>query len=115
MELCGVETVLSGAVSGSLCGLDRVSGGGDPDVIGVDTVVSAVVSECQWDLDSVSRGDIVVSFDDTSLAGGRNAIVSGVDESVCGTNSVLAAGFLDLRGVDQCIMVLTSLCVVSAM
>ena len=44
MELCGVDTVVSGAVSGGLCDLERVSGGGDTDVSGVDTVVSDAVS-----------------------------------------------------------------------
>ena len=39
MELYGVDTVVSGAVSGCLCELDMVSGGGDTDVSGVDTVV----------------------------------------------------------------------------
>ena len=60
MELCGVDTVLSGAVSGGLCDLDRVSGGGDTDVSGVDSVVSGAVSGCLCDLDSVSRGDIII-------------------------------------------------------
>ena len=53
-------TVLSGAVSGGLCDLDRVSGGGDTDVSGVDSVVSGAVSGCLCDLDSVSRGDIII-------------------------------------------------------
>ena len=34
-----------------------------------------------------------------SLSGGGGAVVSGVDESECGVNSVLAAGVLDLCGV----------------
>ena len=59
MELCCVGTVLSGAVSGRMCDLDRVSGGGDTDVSGVDTVVSGAVSGCLCHLDSVSRGDIL--------------------------------------------------------
>ena len=42
-ELCGLDTVLSGAVSGGLCDLDRVSGGGDTAVSGVDTVMSMYV------------------------------------------------------------------------
>ena len=37
MELCGVNIVLSGAVSGGLC--DKVSRGGDTNVSDVDTVV----------------------------------------------------------------------------
>ena len=36
-----------------------------------------------------------------SLSGGGDAVVSSVDESVCGANSVLADGILDLRGVDR--------------
>ena len=52
------------------------------------------------DTDRVSGG-IVMSVDDNmSLPGGGDAVVSGVDESVCGVNSVLAAGVLDLCGVD---------------
>ena len=75
MELCGVDTVLSSAVSGGLCDLDRVSGGGDMDASGVDTVVSD-------DNDSVSGGDIVVRVGDMSLSGGGDAVVLGVDRSV---------------------------------
>ena len=59
MELCGVGTVLSGAVSGSLCDLDRVSGGGETDVSSVNTVVSGAVSGCLCHLDSASRCDIL--------------------------------------------------------
>ena len=59
------------------------------------------VSGCQCDLDSVSRCDIVVSLDDMSLSGGGDTVVSGVDESVCGVNSVLAAGVLDRCCVDS--------------
>ena len=58
--MCGVDTVLSGPVSGGLCALDRVSGGGDTDVTGVDTIVSGAISGCLCGIDSVSRGDIVV-------------------------------------------------------
>ena len=50
-----------------------------------------------------------------SLSGGGEAVVSGVDESVCGVSSVLADGILDLSGIDTVVhMVLTSLCVMSA-
>ena len=41
--VCGVDTVLSGAVGGGLCDHDRVSGGGDTEVCGVDMVVSGTV------------------------------------------------------------------------
>ena len=44
MELRGVDTMLSGAVSGGLCDLDMMPGGGDTGVSGVDTVVSGAVS-----------------------------------------------------------------------
>ena len=53
MELCGVDTLLSGVVSSGLCDLDRVSGGGDTDVSCVDTVVSGAVSGCLYDFDGV--------------------------------------------------------------
>ena len=102
MDLCGVDTMLSGAVSGGRCDLDRVSGGGDTDVCGVDTVVSGAISGCLCDLDSVSLGDLVVRVGEMSLSGGGDAVMSGVDESVCCVNSVLADGILDLEsGVDD--------------
>ena len=41
-----------------------------------------------------------MSVDDISLPGGSGAMMSDVDESVCGVKSVLAAGVLDLYGVD---------------
>ena len=100
MELRGVDTVLSGAVSGGLCDLDRVSGGGDTYMSSVDTVVSDAVSGCLCDIDSVSLGDLVVRVGEMSLSGGGDAAVSGVDESVCGVSSVLADGILDLSGID---------------
>ena len=67
---------------------------------GVDTVVSDAVSGCLCDIDSVSRGDLVVRVGEMSLSGGGDAVVSGVDESVCGVSSVLADGILDLSGID---------------
>ena len=100
MELCGVDKVLSSAVSGGLCDLDRVSGGGDTDASGVDTVsgavsgdlcmvsgggdtdvsgvdtVSAAVSVCLCDLDSVSPGAMVVRVGEMMLSGGGDAVVS---------------------------------------
>ena len=124
MELCGVDTVLSsavsgglcdldrvsgggdtnasgvdtvsGAVSGGLCDLDRVSGGGDTDVSGVDTVVSCAVSVCLCDLDSVSPDAMVVRVGKIMLSGGDEAVVSGVDVPVCGVSSVMTAGELDV-------------------
>ena len=100
MDLCGVDTVLSGAVSGGRCDLGRVSGDGDTDVSGVDTVVSGAVSGCLCDFDSVSRGDLVVHVGEMSLSGGGDAVVPGVDESVCYVHSVLADSILDMCGVD---------------
>ena len=93
MELCRVDTVLSSAVSGGLCDLDSVSGGDDTGVSRVNTVVS-------YDLDNVSRCDIVVGVGDMSLSGGDDAVVLGVDRSVCGVNPVLADSILDLCGID---------------
>ena len=84
---------VSDAVSGGLCDLDSVSGGGDTGVNGVDTVVSD-------DNDSVSGGDIVVRVGDMSLSGGYDAVVLGVDGSVCGVNPVLADSILNLCGID---------------
>ena len=81
-------------------GDDSVPCGGDVELYGVDTVVPGAVSGCQGDLDSVSRGDLVVRFGEMSLSGGGGAVVSGVDESVCYVNSVLADGVLGLCGVD---------------
>ena len=103
-DVCGVDKVLSGAVSGGLCDLDRVSGGGDTDGCCVDMVLSGAVSGGLCDLDRVSRGVTVVGDGDVSVAGGGDlavcVVVSGVDESVCGVNSVMTAGVLDLCGVD---------------
>ena len=70
---CHVEVtwscvVLSGAISGGLCDLDRVSGCGDTDMGSVDTVVSDGVSGCLCDIDSVSRGDLVVRVGEMSLS-----------------------------------------------
>ena len=78
-----------------------VSIGGDTNVSGVDTVVSAVVSGYLRDLDSVSRGDIVVRVGDMSLSGGGDAVVSDVDEPVCGVSSEMTAGKLDAFGYDS--------------
>ena len=122
MELSGVDTVVSGAVGGGLCDLDRVSGCGDTDVSGLDMVVSGAVSGGLCDLDSVSGDgdsgvsgvntvvsddldnvsgvDIVVRVGDMSLSGGGDAVLLGVDGSVCGVNPVLADSILNLCGID---------------
>ena len=73
--LFGDGGVSSGAVSGCMCDLDRVSGGGDTDVSGVDTVASGAVSGCMCDIDSVSRGDVVVRVGEMSFSGGGDADV----------------------------------------
>ena len=100
MELCGVYT-MSGAVSGGVCDLDMMLGGGDKGVSVVDTVVPGAVSGCQCDIDSVSRGDLVVRVGGMSLSGGGDAVVSGVDEPVCGVSSVITAGELDVFVCDS--------------
>ena len=41
-----------------------------------------------------------MSFDEMSLSGGDDAVVSGIDEYVCGVNSVSASGVLDRRDGD---------------
>ena len=84
MKLCGVDTVASGAVNGGL-----------------------------YDLDSVSRGDLVVRVGEMSLSGGGDAVVSGLDESVCCVNCVLQMVFSTCVVLTQLCLVLTSMCVVS--
>ena len=59
-----------------------LSGGGDMDVSGVDTVVSGAVSGYMCDLDSVSRGDLVARVGGMSLSGGGDADVCGCDSLV---------------------------------
>ena len=103
--------VSSGAVGRyvSVCDVS-VSCGCDIELCGFDTVLSAAVIGGLCDLDDVSRGDLVVRVGEMSLSGGGDAVVSGVDESVCCVNSVLADGILDLSdvdtvvsGVDECV------------
>ena len=67
-------------VSGGLCDLDRVPGGGDTDMSGVDTVLSGAVSGYMCDIDSLSRGDLVMRVGEMSLSGGGDSdtVVSGV-------------------------------------
>ena len=117
VQMRSVETAapaLSDPVGGSvscMLGLDAVvlddgddmsvPCGGDVELCGVDTVVPGAVSGCLCALDSVSRGDLVVRVDEMSLSRGGDAVVSGVDESGCYVNSVLADGIIDLCGVDK--------------
>ena len=62
VELCDVDTVMSGVVSVGLCDLDMLSGVGDTGVSGVDTLVSATVSGSLCDIDRVTGGvDTLVS------------------------------------------------------
>ena len=91
-----VDTLESGAISGGLCDLDRVSGGGDTVVSDVDTVVSDAVSVCLCDLNSVSPGDTVVRVGEKSLSTGGDTVVLGVDEPVCGVSSMMTAGEFDV-------------------
>ena len=90
MELGGVDAVLSVIISGGLCDLDRMSGGGDTNLSRVDTVVSG---------DSVSRG-VVVHVAGMSLAGDGDTVLSGVDEPMCDDSSVMTAGELDMCACD---------------
>ena len=64
-------------------------------------MVSDTVSACRCEVDSVSPADIVVRVCDMSLSGGGDAVVSGVDEPVCGVSSVMTAGELDVCGCDS--------------
>ena len=98
MELTGIDTVVSGIISGGLCDLDRVSGGGDTNVSRVDTVVSG---------DSVSRG-VVVHVAGMSLAGDGDTVVSGVDEPVCSDSLVMTADEFDVCACDSDSSVMTA-------
>ena len=77
----------------------------DTGVCGVDTVVSAAVSGCLCDPGRVPRGVTVVGVGDVSVFGGGELDVgvalSGVDESVCCVDSVMTAGELDVCGYDS--------------
>ena len=112
----GVDTLVSATVSGSLCDIDRVTGGVDTLVSAtvdgclcdidsvsgdVDTVLSGAVSSGLCDLDRVSRGDLVERVGDISLSRGGDAIMSGVDEYVCGVSSIMTADGLDVCGRDS--------------
>ena len=92
-----ITFILSGSISGGLCDLDRVSGGGDTNVSRVDTVVSG---------DSMSRG-IVVHVTGMSLAGDGDTVVSGVDEPVCSDSLVMTADEFDMCACDSDSSVMT--------
>ena len=93
--------VSSGAVSGGLCDLDKVSGCGDTDVSGIDTAMSGAVSGGLCDLDNVSRGDVVVRVGEMSLPGGSDTVVFGVDEPMCCRDSLVSEVAGDSSGVDD--------------
>ena len=111
---CCVDKVLSGAVRGGLCDLDRVSGGGDTDVSCVDMVFSGAVSGGLCDLDRVSGGgdtggccvDKVLSgavigglCDLDRVSGGGDTEVSCVDMVLSGA---VSGGLCDLDRVSGC-------------
>ena len=93
--VCGVDKVLSGAVSGGLCDLDRVSGGGDTDVCGVDKVLSGAVSGGLCDLDRVSGGG------DTDVCGVDKVLSGAVSGGLCDLDRVSGGGDTDVCGVDK--------------
>ena len=65
-----------GVSSGDVSGGDvSVPCGDDVELCGVDTVVSGAVSGCLCDIDSVSRGDLVVGVGEMSLSGSGDAVV----------------------------------------
>ena len=101
----------SGPVGGSVSyvlGLDAI-------VLGNGGVSSGAVSGGLCDLDSVSRGDVVGGVDEMSVPGGGDAVVSGVDKSLCGVNSLcqLVSSSCGCVVLTQWCVVSTSLCVVS--
>ena len=107
MDLCGVDTVLSGAVSGGRCDLGRVSGVGDTGVSGVDTLVSATVSWSLCDIDRVTGGvDTLVSAtvdgclcDIDSVSGDVDTVLSGaVSSGLCDLDRVSRGDLVERVG-----------------
>ena len=94
-DVCGVDKVLSGSVSGGLCDLDRVSGGGDTDVCGVDKVLSGAVSGGLSDLDRMSGGG------DTDVCGVNKVLSGAVSGGLCDLDRVSGGGDTDVCGVDK--------------
>ena len=106
--------VSSGAVGRYVSAGDvPVSEGGDTDVNGVDPVVSGDVCGCLCYIDRVSQGDTVMRVDEMALSGGGGDAVSSVDEYVCGVNSMMSAGVLDLCGVDEPVCGVSSVMIAS--
>ena len=93
-EGCCVDKVLSGAVSGGLCDRDRVSGGGDTDGCCVDKVLSGAVSGGLCDLDRVSGGG------DTDVCGVDKVLSSAVSGGLCDLDRVSGGGDTDVCCVD---------------
>ena len=91
---CCVDKVLSGAVGGGLCDLDRVSGGGDTDVCGVDKVLSGAVSGGLCDLDRVSGGG------DTDVCGVDKVLSGAVSRGLCDLDRGPGGGDTDVCCVD---------------
>ena len=107
MKLCGVDTMISGAVSGGLCDIDRVTGVGDTGVSGVDTLVSATVSGSLCDIDRVTGGvDTLVSAtvdgclcDIGSVSGDVDTVLSGaVSSGLCDLDRVSRGDLVERVG-----------------
>ena len=92
---CCVDKVLSGAVNGGLCDLDRVSGGGDTDGCCVDKVLSGAVSGGLCDLDGVSGGG------DTDVCGVDKVLSGAVSGGLCDLDRVSGGGDTDGCCVDM--------------
>ena len=73
----------------------------DMELSGVDTVVSGAVSGGLCDLGSLSPGVMVVRVGDMSLTGGGDTVVSGRDEPMCGDSSVKTADDFDVCACDS--------------
>ena len=107
MDLCGVDTVLSGAVSGGRCDLGRVSGVGETGVSGVDMLVSATLSGSLCDIDRVTGGvDTLVSAtvdgclcDIGSVSGDVDTVLSGaVSSGLCDLDRVSRGDLVERVG-----------------
>ena len=105
MDLCGVDTVLSGG--GGRCDLGRVSGVGDTGVSGVDPLVSATVSGSLCDIDRVTGGvDTLVSAtvggclcDIGSVSGDVDTVLSGaVSSGLCDLDRVSRGDLVERVG-----------------
>ena len=102
-ELCCVDTVLSSAVSGGLCDLDRVSGGGDTDASGVDTMSGGGDTDASG-VDTVSGAVSGGLCDSDRVSGGGDTDVSGVD-TVSGAVSVCLCDLDSVSPGAMCVRV----------